>query len=385
MFDVLTYQKGAGVLRMLERYLGAERFRDGVPALSRAPIASATPRPPTCGTPSRRPAASRCATSWTAGSSKAASRSCRCAQPATPPVTGRVPPPVSTPGAVLATARPAPGPAPSDRTGGCPSSPAPIGGAEARILLGAAPDAARPRAATPTGRSVVNAGGAGFYRVRYAADHLRRLAARTRRSSTCWSGSTCSATPGPSVVAGGAELDDFLLLAEALGDEDDPDVWAQVTGALSLLDHTVDDDARPACGRIHPGPARPRCWPASGGTGRPGEDPRTPTLRAQLIGVARHRRPGRRRPGRGAPRFNDAVAAAAPSTPTWPRPSSARWRPRAAAGGFELFLEHYRHPATPQEEIRYLYALAGVHRPRPGRPDLRAGPHRGAHAERPVS
>ena len=30
MFDVLTYQKGAGVLRMLERYLGAERFRDGV-------------------------------------------------------------------------------------------------------------------------------------------------------------------------------------------------------------------------------------------------------------------------------------------------------------------------------------------------------------------
>ena len=30
MFDVLTYQKGAGVLRMLERYLGAERFRAGV-------------------------------------------------------------------------------------------------------------------------------------------------------------------------------------------------------------------------------------------------------------------------------------------------------------------------------------------------------------------
>lgn len=30
MFDVLTYEKGASVVRMLERYLGAERFRDGV-------------------------------------------------------------------------------------------------------------------------------------------------------------------------------------------------------------------------------------------------------------------------------------------------------------------------------------------------------------------
>jgi puromycin-sensitive aminopeptidase len=30
MFDVLTYIKGASVLRMLERYLGAERFREGI-------------------------------------------------------------------------------------------------------------------------------------------------------------------------------------------------------------------------------------------------------------------------------------------------------------------------------------------------------------------
>src|SRR5207244_13357000 len=30
MFDVLTYQKGCAVLRMLEQYLGAEPFRDGI-------------------------------------------------------------------------------------------------------------------------------------------------------------------------------------------------------------------------------------------------------------------------------------------------------------------------------------------------------------------
>ena len=30
MFDVLTYEKGCGVLRMLEQHIGAEVFRDGV-------------------------------------------------------------------------------------------------------------------------------------------------------------------------------------------------------------------------------------------------------------------------------------------------------------------------------------------------------------------
>ena len=30
MFDLLTYEKGASVVRMLEQYLGAEVFRDGV-------------------------------------------------------------------------------------------------------------------------------------------------------------------------------------------------------------------------------------------------------------------------------------------------------------------------------------------------------------------
>jgi aminopeptidase N len=30
MFDVLTYEKGASVLRMLEQYLGAEAFREGI-------------------------------------------------------------------------------------------------------------------------------------------------------------------------------------------------------------------------------------------------------------------------------------------------------------------------------------------------------------------
>src|SRR4029453_244043 len=37
MFDVLTYQKGGALLRMLEQYLGDERFRQGVSHYLRIP------------------------------------------------------------------------------------------------------------------------------------------------------------------------------------------------------------------------------------------------------------------------------------------------------------------------------------------------------------
>ena len=61
MFDVLTYQKGASVLRMLERYLGRRTLSATASARYLEPTSTPTPRPPTCGTPSRRPAASRSA------------------------------------------------------------------------------------------------------------------------------------------------------------------------------------------------------------------------------------------------------------------------------------------------------------------------------------
>ena len=36
MFDLLTYEKGASVLRMLEQHIGADVFRDGVRAYLKA-------------------------------------------------------------------------------------------------------------------------------------------------------------------------------------------------------------------------------------------------------------------------------------------------------------------------------------------------------------
>ncbi len=204
---------------------------------------------------------------------------------------------------------------------------------------------------------VVNAGGTGYYRVRYApALHLRlarRMDALDRLERFNLLGDTWAV-----VIGQRAEPLDFLLLAEALGDEDDPDVWSQVTGALSLLDRAVADDATALVASY----TRALLAPVLARLGwdpRPGEDPRTPTLRSQVVAalgtVGRdpevraeaHRRYGSAQRG---------------ETPLDPDLASATLGTVAASGGpqeYEGFLEHYRHPATPQEEMRYLYALAG--------------------------
>lgn len=58
MFDVLTYEKGASVLRMLEQYLGAEAFRDGI-RLYLQRHSTTTRKPPICGTRWKIPPSSR--------------------------------------------------------------------------------------------------------------------------------------------------------------------------------------------------------------------------------------------------------------------------------------------------------------------------------------
>ena len=209
----------------------------------------------------------------------------------------------------------------------------------------------------PDAAVVVNAGGSGYYRVRYSPEYHRRLAEnlgglelleRFNLLGDTWAVVVGQLT-GP---------DDFLLLAEALGDEDDPAIWAQVTGALALLDRAVDDGTRPlvaAYTRALLGPVLARLgWDA-----RAGEGPRTPTLRAQMvaalgtIGAAPDIRAEAQR------RLDAAEGGSAALDPDL---ASAIIATVAASGGpedYERFVEHYRHPATPQEEIRYLYALAG--------------------------
>jgi puromycin-sensitive aminopeptidase len=73
MFDLLTYEKGASVLRMLEQHIGPDTFREGCASTSGG-TSTRTRRRRTSGRPSARRRASRSPRSWTAGSSIPATR-----------------------------------------------------------------------------------------------------------------------------------------------------------------------------------------------------------------------------------------------------------------------------------------------------------------------
>ena len=349
MFDVLTYQKGASVLRMLERYLGAEPFRAGIRRyLESHPFAN-----------------TETSDLWDA--IEAASGE---------PVRDIMDTWILQGGFPLVTVGDTTGPDGAQLTltqepfsfaaSRGPSSigsdwkiPVLIrttGGAERRVLLGTdAEVVALDHMSDDDDVAVVNAGASGYYRVRYPASDLRRLAGRLDALDASERFMILGDT-WASVVAGRAQLEEFLPLAEALDDEEDPDVWGQVSGAMRFLDHTVDDATRPVVAAytraLMAAPFARLGWRAPAG-----EDERTATLRAQLLGMLGTVGQDAAVRSRCATLHADAVAGGADLDPDL---ASTIVTVAATAGGdaeFDTFLELYRHPATPQAESRYLYGL----------------------------
>jgi len=348
MFDVLTYQKGASVLRMLERFVGGATFRDGIRHYLDA----------------HRLANTETADLWDAlgaasGEPVGPIMDSWILQGGFPLVR------VGEDAAGATTVEQAPfayGPAPSGTASAIgerwqvPVLARGLGGGTARVLLGAAP-ATLAFEGTGEGRPgtvVANAGGSGFYRVAYGEAHLHELASaldaldpleRFNLFGDTWA----------AVVAGISSLNSYLALAEALAG-DDPDVWAQVTGPLGTLEAiSRAEDTRAALGRycgLVLGPVLGHLgWEA-----RPGDGERTPALRAQLIaslGVVA-----------GDPAVVDRARAMFDDSRRGdelpPDLASAVLGVVAAHGGepeFDVFAQRYREARTPQEELRYLGAL----------------------------
>jgi len=359
MLDVLTYQKGASVLRMLERYLGPETFQAGIRGYLDA----------------HRLGNTETTDLWDAieeasGEPVRAMMDTWILQGGFPLVSVSQ----DASGRVVLTQAPftsAPDPAPGTTSAigerwQIPVLVRVIGGGETKAVLVDESATLDVAAITPAdtvagdGTLVVNAGGAGFYRVAYSEATLERMASdldalgaleRFNLYGDNWA----------AVVAGHKRLEAHLALAEALAAAptgDDPDLWAQVTGPLALLDLAVGDDAREdlaAYARLLLGPVLDRIGWDPG----PGDAQRTPTLRAQLIaslGILGADPEVRRR-------AHDMFRAdRAGGSPLPPDSASAVLAVVAASGGageFDTFVDAYRRPDTPQGEQRFLMSLAG--------------------------
>ncbi|HUB70236.1 MAG TPA: M1 family metallopeptidase, partial [Acidimicrobiales bacterium] len=358
MFDVITYDKGGSVLRMIERYLGDETFRDGlklylekhkfsntstIDLWAALEEASGQPIRATMGT-------------WVN-------------QAGHPMVSAELTGPFEL--ALSQRRFLLDGGAPDkDQIWAVPVS-IRYGTAEGRTehdqLLMQESSVTVPLKAEPTWL-VVNEEAWGVYRVRYSGDTWQRLAANlgqlTARErlgvvSDTWAGT----------IAGFVPVQNSLELWWALRNDADPDVWWAITGALSLLDLVSGDAERTALQHLVVALGRDLSdelgWgPAAVGDGSATEDPRRARLRARLVTLLGTLGAD---PGVRTEALHRLALADAGEAPLPPDLATAVAQVVASAGGeqeWETLHAHYRDAATPQDEVRYLQSLGGFSDPK---------------------
>src|SRR5262245_26815233 len=353
MFDLLTYEKGASVLRMLEQHIGEDTFREGVRLYLRYheyENAETTDLWKALGEASGQPIP-EVMDGWVF-------------HPGYPLVS------VRAEGSTLSLTQRRftylrdPAPRPTDEPAQLWRVPvtvrARVAGetAERKILLAAAED----DLALPGSPEwvVVNSGGHGFYRVAYAPALLDRLTsnlgtlAAIERFGLV---SDCFAL----TQAGDLGATAFLDLTGRFRDEADRNVWAMLIGGLAYVNRTIDDDARAdleAFVRDRVGPAARRL----GWTPRPGEDERTRQLRGDLlraVGVLGNDEEIQGQARELYSRYRGDEHAVDPNV----LPAVIAILARAGGDAYAEFRERFRHARSPQEEQRYLYALAAFRQP----------------------
>ena len=91
---------------------------------------------------------------------------------------------------------------------------------------------------------VVNAGGHGFYRVRYSADLLQKLSPVMMQQLQSIERYGLVDDTWASVMSGHTSTVDFLEFAKGFSQETDLDVWTVLGGCLSQLDRLLEGEAR---------------------------------------------------------------------------------------------------------------------------------------------
>jgi puromycin-sensitive aminopeptidase len=342
MFDVLTYEKGAAVLRMLEQHLGPDEFRRGVRAyLERHKFGNAD-------TPDLWKAlgAADVMDAW-----------------------------IFSPGYPVVDV--------DERDGRLTLAQSrfnylPRDGAESQrwrvpvtIRTASVDGAARTRklvlAEAETSVDVLpaldwviaNAGGHGFYRVRYSPALLAKLAERLQTVATPIERFNVVNDTWASTIAGRAELDGYLELTSRFRDEADRNVWSALIGSFAMLNRLIEAGARPTLAAL----VRDRAIPALGRLGwaqSPGESELVSQLRGDLI--------------RAVGILGDDAAVQKRARELYggdhsridPNVLSALIAINAFTGGpaeYEEFLGRFRSARTPQDEQRFLNALGGFRQP----------------------
>ena len=349
MFDLLTYEKGCGVLRMLEQHIGPEVFRDGVRAYLKAHAYGNTVTTDLWDAledASGAPVRDVMNTFILQGGHPLVSLSDGSLHqqpfaygPVPEGTTSAIGSEWNVPVAVRAL--------PHDDKPGAPVR---------RLVLRAEP--ARVEEAE-RGLAVVNAGGWGVYRVGYEPAHRLALAESLSELTPLERANLLGDT-WATTLAGHSRLRDFLAVAARLGLHPDPAPWSPVASAFVLTHRVAEPEHRPPLQDAVDAVVGP-IQSHLGFDARPDDGERTPSLRALAINLmgtvgadAAVRTEAARRfdaspiaGGAGDPIPADIEAATLAVVAQLVRPED-----------YDALLERYRSASTPQEEMRSLGALA---------------------------
>ena len=355
MFDVLTYEKGAAVVRMLEQFLGEEPFRDGIRRYLDTyrygntettdlwdAIEAATGQP-----------ARRIMDSWIF-------------QGGHPVVTATV----SDDGTSVRFAqRPSRFTAPTDTGGDRPTWVVPVTarGTDAsgavvrrRALLEGPTTEITFDPAIRADSLVINESATGFYRVGFDADQARRAAATAGTSRSTTERFAFLDDTWTQVVRGELDAVTYLGLLESFSDEPETVVWHRIVTGWGALDRLVDATTRPALMERTRALLRP-ALATVGPDPRIDDDDLTLERRGLLLGalgtlgddpatieraVALH------------DRYLDDHASVDPALVSAALNVVAT---HADTSTYDLLLERFRSADGPQEMLRYLFALTAPH------------------------
>ncbi len=348
MFDVLTYEKGASVLRMLEQHIGPTVFRDGIREylLTHAYGNADTKDLWISLGRAARQGVPDLMDGWIF-------------QPGYPVLTAELTERMEL---VLTQQRFTYLPNP---TAGYWQVPVQL-----RIQTGDKTDTRRllltspgERVACPaeTQLVVVNEGGHGFYRVHYGPRLLQRLLEsldtlapieRFNLVNDAWA----------ATVAGLMPLPAYLDLTGRFTTERDKNVWAVLIDSLGFLNRIIDPSHRPLLEAF----VRTRVGPATasvGWTPQPGESELTGQLRSELIGALGRLGNDSETQARAAELYVTARKDSAAVDPNLFPALVAILAFTGNAARYDEFAERFKTAATPQEERRYLFALAMFRQP----------------------
>jgi puromycin-sensitive aminopeptidase len=351
MFDVLTYEKGASVLRMLEQYLGAEEFRKGIALYLRKHQFANTETGDlwdALGESSHHPVRT-VMDSWILQPGFPIVHVGHSADGRGIQLKQRRFLYLDNPDQAQAQSWQVPVMVRAKTASGVSSRKLLLAEKETTIDLGGKVDWA-----------VVNEGGSGYYRVRYEPAMLAALTANLSELKSVERFGLVSDT-WTATVAGLTPLSEFLKMTRLFANETDINVWRIFIGAFSYLDMVIDDTDRPALaarvrGMLGQAAARMGYDP------RPGEDELQRQMRGTLIGALGTLGDD---PGVQA-RARELYHQYEDSPGSVDRDLVPPLISILACSGdeerYREFKQNYKSAKVPQEEQRYLYSLAGFRR-----------------------